>query len=153
MKPQISIGMIGFGTVGAGTLRVLLENKAEIERKVGSRLDVIQIADLDITSERPVQFDKSILTTDVSKVAAWWGGKYAGANICGRVPESMFVLDIDPRNGGSQTIILSSSTTYRKEVGATAADVSVGTTVTAFGQPASSGTVNATSVMIGGFGR
>jgi len=68
VKPRINIGMVGFGTVGVGTLKVLLENKAEIERKVGSRLDVIKIADLDITTDRPVEFDKSILTTDVSQV-------------------------------------------------------------------------------------
>jgi homoserine dehydrogenase len=60
--------MIGLGTVGCGALRVLLENKAEIERKIGSRLEVIKIADLDTTTERPVKFDKSILTTDVSEV-------------------------------------------------------------------------------------
>ena len=68
MKPQINIGIIGFGTVGTGALKALLENKSEIERKVGSRLEVVQIADLDIATERPVKFDKSILTTDVNQV-------------------------------------------------------------------------------------
>ena len=68
MKPQINIGMIGLGTVGVGTLKVLLENKSEIERKIGSRLEVIKISDLDITTDRGVQFDKSILTTDVNEV-------------------------------------------------------------------------------------
>jgi len=60
--------MIGFGTVGVGTLRVLLENRTEIEQKVGSKLEVIKIADLDITTERAVTFDKSILTTNVAEV-------------------------------------------------------------------------------------
>jgi len=60
--------MIGLGTVGVGTLKVLLENKREIERKIGSRLEVVKISDLDITSERPVEFDKSILTTNVNEV-------------------------------------------------------------------------------------
>lgn len=68
MKPQINIGLIGFGTVGCGALKVLIENKEEIERKVGSRLEVIKIADKDLTTERPVQFDKSILTSDISEV-------------------------------------------------------------------------------------
>jgi len=68
VKPQINIGIIGFGTVGTGALKALLENKSEIERKVGSRLEVVQIADLDIATERPVKFDKSILTTDVNQV-------------------------------------------------------------------------------------
>ena len=39
-------------------------------------------------------------TCDVDVVAAWWGGRYRNANIGGRVPESMVVLDIDPRHGG-----------------------------------------------------
>ncbi|ORB68948.1 DNA primase [Mycolicibacterium tusciae] len=43
-------------------------------------------------------------TTDIGQVAAWWGGAYRGCNIGARVPESMFVLDVDPRNGGAETI-------------------------------------------------
>lgn len=68
MKPQINIGLIGLGVVGCGALKVLLENKGEIERKVGSRIEVIKIADKDLTSPRPVEFDRSILTSDVSDV-------------------------------------------------------------------------------------
>lgn len=44
-------------------------------------------------------------TKDVEVVAQWWwGGQYAGANILGRVPAAMFVLDVDPRNGGDHSI-------------------------------------------------
>lgn len=43
-------------------------------------------------------------TTDVATVAGWWGGRYAGCNIGGRVPDSMIVIDIDPRNGGMDAI-------------------------------------------------
>jgi hypothetical protein len=43
-------------------------------------------------------------TTDLVTVAVWWAGKYKGANIGARVPESMFVLDVDPRHGGDATI-------------------------------------------------
>ena len=38
-------------------------------------------------------------TTDVEQIGQWWGGRYRGANIGCRVPESMFVIDIDPRHG------------------------------------------------------
>lgn len=34
-------------------------------------------------------------TTDLATVAAWWGGPYAKCNIGAKVPESMFVLDVD----------------------------------------------------------
>ncbi|MGH3633419.1 MAG: bifunctional DNA primase/polymerase [Mycobacterium sp.] len=44
-------------------------------------------------------------TTDLLTVIAWWSGRYAGLNIGGRVPDSMIVIDIDPRNGGLDTMI------------------------------------------------
>ena len=43
-------------------------------------------------------------TTDAAVIASWWGGQYAGCNIGGRVPESMFVLDVDPRNRGLESL-------------------------------------------------
>jgi hypothetical protein len=39
-------------------------------------------------------------TIDTDQLAKWWGAKYRGCNIGVRVPETMFVLDIDPRHGG-----------------------------------------------------
>jgi len=43
-------------------------------------------------------------TTDIEAVIAWWSGRDAGANIGGRVPESMFVLDLDPRKNGLESL-------------------------------------------------
>jgi hypothetical protein len=43
-------------------------------------------------------------TTNITTIASWWGGRYAGCNIGGRVPESMFVIDIDPRHGGLESV-------------------------------------------------
>jgi hypothetical protein len=34
-------------------------------------------------------------TTNLGQVIAWWSGEHRGANIGARVPESMFVLDVD----------------------------------------------------------
>lgn len=68
LKERINVGIIGLGTVGTGVLKVLIENKDEITRKVGCTIEVVKIADLDITTVRPVRFDKNILTTDVSEV-------------------------------------------------------------------------------------
>lgn len=41
-------------------------------------------------------------TADLVPVTRWWGGDYAGCNIGVRVPDSLFVLDFDPRNGGTK---------------------------------------------------
>lgn len=43
-------------------------------------------------------------TTDIAQVARWFGGKYRGCNIGGRVPDSMMVVDIDPRHGGDRSM-------------------------------------------------
>lgn len=68
MKDTINIGLIGFGIVGAGAVSILTENSASIERKVGSTLRIKKIADLDITTPRPVSVDKSILTTNADEI-------------------------------------------------------------------------------------
>jgi hypothetical protein len=39
-------------------------------------------------------------TYDVDTVTGWWTGPYAWANIGARIPESMLMIDIDPRHGG-----------------------------------------------------
>ena len=43
-------------------------------------------------------------TTNAAIVAGWWGGRYAGCNIGGRIPESMIMIDIDPYHGGLETL-------------------------------------------------
>lgn len=68
MKPFINIGIIGFGTVGCGTLKILQENRKAIALKVGSEVRVTRIADIDIERKRQVEFDRSILTTDAYRI-------------------------------------------------------------------------------------
>lgn len=43
-------------------------------------------------------------TSDGDRVLDWWAGSHAGANIGGRVPEGILVVDIDPRNGGEESL-------------------------------------------------
>ena len=43
-------------------------------------------------------------TTDLGVIAYWWGVRYPGANIGARVPENMFVIDIDPRSSGHESL-------------------------------------------------
>ncbi|MCX7793918.1 MAG: homoserine dehydrogenase [Thermodesulfovibrionales bacterium] len=62
------IGIIGFGTVGTGTVKILLEKRELIKKRTGLELKIIKIADLDITRDRGVKLPEGILTTDVSEV-------------------------------------------------------------------------------------
>jgi len=64
----IKIGLIGFGTIGCGVLKILQDNQNIIQDRLGASVDVVKIADLDITTDRGVKVDSSLLTTDVNEV-------------------------------------------------------------------------------------
>lgn len=68
MRSRIGVGLIGFGTVGTGVAKVLLDNAALIRRRVGVPVELIRIADLDITRDRGVALPAGILTTDAKQV-------------------------------------------------------------------------------------
>ncbi len=40
---------------------------------------------------------------DLNTVIAWWSRRYAGCNIGLRVPQTIMVIDVDPRNGGLES--------------------------------------------------
>lgn len=51
---QIGVGLIGFGTIGSGVAKVLRENAAVIEQRLGHPLRLVRIADLDTETDRGV---------------------------------------------------------------------------------------------------
>ena len=65
---DIKVGLIGFGNIGAGVVKLLRENADVVRNKVGTGIVLKRIADLDITSDRGVAVDPSILTTDVNDI-------------------------------------------------------------------------------------
>ena len=68
MKTRIGVGLIGFGTVGTGVARILLQNASLIQRRVGVPLELVRVADLDVTRDRGVTLSPGILTTDARDV-------------------------------------------------------------------------------------
>ena len=68
MKTEIGVGLIGFGTVGTGVARVLIENAELIRRRVGVPIKLVRIADLDITRDRGIAIPPGVLTTDIQQV-------------------------------------------------------------------------------------
>ena len=52
MISRVGVGIIGFGTVGTGVAKILLENAALISRRVGVPIEIIRIADLDVIRDR-----------------------------------------------------------------------------------------------------
>lgn len=67
---KIKIGIIGFGTVGAGVAANLLNNGEVIAKRTGIELELTGIADLDITTDRGVAVPPGILTTDAAALIA-----------------------------------------------------------------------------------
>jgi homoserine dehydrogenase len=65
---QVNVGIIGFGTVGAGTVEVLLNNRDIISNRVGSEIIVKKIADLDLDSDRGITIESGILTREAMEV-------------------------------------------------------------------------------------
>ena len=65
---DINVGLIGFGNIGAGVVKLLQDNAEVIRNKVGANIILKRIADLDITTDRGVCVDHAILTTDVNAI-------------------------------------------------------------------------------------
>ncbi|MDA8427870.1 MAG: homoserine dehydrogenase [Geobacteraceae bacterium] len=65
---DIKVGLIGFGNIGAGVVKLLQENAELIRGKVGTGIFLSRIADLDITTDRGVTVAPGILTTRVDDI-------------------------------------------------------------------------------------
>ncbi len=64
----IKVGIIGFGTVGAGTAKILLKKRNDLEMKSGFPIVLKKIADLDIKRDRGIKLPADILTTNAQAV-------------------------------------------------------------------------------------
>jgi len=66
---KINVGLIGFGNVGVGVARALLQKSAQIERQVGARVVLKAICDNDLRRKRQgFKVNRKLLTADVNKV-------------------------------------------------------------------------------------
>jgi homoserine dehydrogenase len=68
MKKMISIGLIGFGTVGTGVVKLLQENGDLIAGRLGAEIRLQRIADIDIRKSRGIPVDDALLTTDAADI-------------------------------------------------------------------------------------
>ncbi|MEN6359140.1 MAG: homoserine dehydrogenase [Smithella sp.] len=65
---NISIGLIGLGNIGTGVVKLLKQNEKLITQKLGAKLILKKIADINITSPRGVKIPKNLLTTDAREI-------------------------------------------------------------------------------------
>ena len=67
---QIGVGILGFGTVGAGVADGLLKHREVMSLRLGVDIVLKKIADLDITTDRGISVPGGVLTTDAAAVIA-----------------------------------------------------------------------------------
>ncbi|MEN6437385.1 MAG: homoserine dehydrogenase [Syntrophobacter sp.] len=60
---KIGVGLVGWGTVGCGVIKVLRDNADVIASRLGASLELRRVADFDLERERPVSVPKEMLTT------------------------------------------------------------------------------------------
>jgi homoserine dehydrogenase len=59
---EIKVGLIGFGTVGAGVVKILQKNYRLIENRMGAKIILKRIADIDLKTDRGVKLKPGVLT-------------------------------------------------------------------------------------------
>lgn len=64
----IGVGLVGWGTVGCGMIRVLRDNADAIENRLGIPIVLRKVADLDLDRPRPVDVPQKMLTNRVEDI-------------------------------------------------------------------------------------
>lgn len=67
MKP-IRLGLLGLGTVGTGVLRIVQEHNADLERQVGSPLEIAKVLVRDKSKPRAIAIPAERLTEDAYEI-------------------------------------------------------------------------------------
>jgi len=65
---RINVGLVGFGNVGSGVVKILRDRKALLCEKTGLEINIKKVCDQDIVSKRNVNVDKAMLTRDARDI-------------------------------------------------------------------------------------
>ena len=90
---EIGVGILGFGTVGAGVADGLLRHREVMASRTGVDIVLRKIADLDITTYRGIEIPVGVLTTDAPSVIADPSVQIVVETIGGTGIARKFVLD------------------------------------------------------------
>jgi homoserine dehydrogenase len=65
---KLNVGLIGFGNVGSGVVRILTEKKRMLSDKIGMEINIKKICDKDLSSPRNISVDKSLLSKNMGDI-------------------------------------------------------------------------------------
>jgi len=65
---KVNIGLIGLGNIGTGVVKLLQQNEELITSKLGAKIVLKKIADINITSPRGVEIPARLMTTEARDI-------------------------------------------------------------------------------------
>jgi homoserine dehydrogenase len=68
MAQAVRVGLIGFGTIGTGVVKLLQRNQALIRSRLGVPLTLRRIADIDLRRDRGVRVRPGVLTANAERL-------------------------------------------------------------------------------------
>lgn len=66
----IKVGLIGIGTVGSGTFKILKRNQEEIIRRIGYGIKITMVADLNVAQARKLTNEEILVVNDANLVVS-----------------------------------------------------------------------------------
>lgn len=68
MSDEVGIGLLGCGTVGSGVVKLLTDEGSPLWERLGKKLVLRKVADLDLEKLRRLPLDPSVISTDAKDV-------------------------------------------------------------------------------------
>ena len=68
MKNEITIGLLGLGTVGEGVAKILHQHQQDLRHKLGAEVTIKRVLIRDKNKERVSAFDPAVFTTDIDEI-------------------------------------------------------------------------------------
>ncbi|ANU22635.1 homoserine dehydrogenase [Planococcus donghaensis] len=68
MKNEISIGLLGLGTVGSGVATIIQQHQQDLHHKLGAQVSIKKVLVRDTKKDRLSSLDPSVFTTDIDEI-------------------------------------------------------------------------------------
>ncbi|WP_142826050.1 homoserine dehydrogenase [Planococcus soli] len=68
MKNEISIGLLGLGTVGSGVAKIIQQHQQDLHHKLGAQVSIRKVLVRDAKKDRLSSLDPSVFTTDIEEI-------------------------------------------------------------------------------------